>query len=287
MSKISNYGTKTSTDGADTLIIVDSDDSSNKKVTLSNLLPDGSVDYAAIDSTFLSGWITETATWTYASGTGTNVGTFTVSGDYTSIYNVGDRLKFTQTTVKYAIVTKVAYSAPNTTVTIYMGTDYTIANAAISSNYYSKMKSPQGFPLDPSKWTVTTSSTADDTQSSPTASTWYNPGSRSITIPIGVWSVSYQVVIRSNTASSAHQSVLATLSTANNSQSDSDLTASIGLQDCAVYASHVSRSKTLSLTSETTYYLNCETLNPGISAIGFYASAYSSPTIIRAICAYL
>ncbi len=86
------------------------------------------------------GWISAWETWTYASAT-----TFTIAGDQTSRYQRGDRIKLTQTTVKYFTVLKVAYWA-NTTVTITGGTDYTLANAVISDNYYSKELSPQGYP---------------------------------------------------------------------------------------------------------------------------------------------
>lgn len=80
----------------------------------------------------LDGWIAAGVTWTYAGPS-----TFTISGDYTSVYKPSTLLKFTQTTPKYATVVSSSYSAPNTTVTIAVNTDYTIANAAITSPYYS------------------------------------------------------------------------------------------------------------------------------------------------------
>lgn len=86
------------------------------------------------------GWISAWETWTYASAT-----TFTIVWDQTSRYQRGDRIKLTQTTVKYFTVLKVAYSSV-TTVTITGGTDYTLANAVISDNFYSKELSPQGYP---------------------------------------------------------------------------------------------------------------------------------------------
>jgi hypothetical protein len=89
-----------------------------------------------------TGWIDDTAeTWTYASAS-----TFTVSGDQTAKYTVGTKLKFTQTTVKYAVVLSSSYGAPNTTVTILVNTSYTIANAAISANNHSYVTNPQGWP---------------------------------------------------------------------------------------------------------------------------------------------
>lgn len=87
------------------------------------------------------GWASTSETWTYASST-----TFTISGDKTGKYSKGDKIKLTQTTVKYFYITSVSYSAPNTTITIYAGNDYTLANAAITSPYFSKISSPNGFP---------------------------------------------------------------------------------------------------------------------------------------------
>lgn len=89
----------------------------------------------------LDGWIAAGETWTYASAT-----TFTISGDKTGKYQKGDKIKLTQTTVKYFYVIGISYSSPNTTITITGGTDYTLADAAITSPYYSKIENPQGFP---------------------------------------------------------------------------------------------------------------------------------------------
>ncbi len=97
--------------------------------------------YATLGSVATDGWIAETATWTYVSAS-----TFTVPGDLTAKYQKGTKLKFTQTTVKYAVVASSSYAAGNTTVTIVVSTDYVVANAAISATYFSYSGSPQGFP---------------------------------------------------------------------------------------------------------------------------------------------
>lgn len=89
----------------------------------------------------VDGWTLATDTWTYASAS-----TFTIAGvDRTTTFTKGTRLKFTQTTVKYAVVVSSSFST-NTTVTIAVNTDYVIANAAITSPYYSYQASPQGYP---------------------------------------------------------------------------------------------------------------------------------------------
>lgn len=88
------------------------------------------------------GWIAdESGTWTYASAS-----TFTVTGDLTSRFSKGTRLKFTQTTVKYAVVVASSHAAGTTTVTIAVNNDYTIANAAITDTFYSYQVNPDGYP---------------------------------------------------------------------------------------------------------------------------------------------
>ncbi len=89
----------------------------------------------------LDGWIPAGETWTYASAT-----TFTISGDKTGKYQKEDKIKLTQTTAKYFRITNISYSSPNTTVTVDGFGIYTLANATITSPYYSKIDNPQGFP---------------------------------------------------------------------------------------------------------------------------------------------
>lgn len=89
----------------------------------------------------IDGWINDTNTWTFATAS-----TFTIAGDQTAIFTKGTKLKYTQTTAKYAYVASSSYGAPNTTVTIMISSDYTLANAAITSPAYSYADNPQGFP---------------------------------------------------------------------------------------------------------------------------------------------
>lgn len=90
------------------------------------------------------GWSQANETWTYVSAS-----TFTISGDQTGKYNRGDKLKWVQTTTKYGyIAITPTYNSGTglTTVTIAVNTDYTIANAVITANWYSKADNPQSFP---------------------------------------------------------------------------------------------------------------------------------------------
>ena len=83
------------------------------------------------------GWIDAAETWTYASAN-----TINVASGAASKYAIGDRIKFTQTTVKYGVIVAVA----DTLLTIAVNTDYVVTNAAISANYYSHEASPIGYP---------------------------------------------------------------------------------------------------------------------------------------------
>ncbi len=83
------------------------------------------------------GWVAADETLTYASST-----TFTCSATLAANLSTGDKLKLSQTTVKYFYVVSVS----GTTVTVTGGTDYTLANAAITLPFYSKETSPTGFP---------------------------------------------------------------------------------------------------------------------------------------------
>lgn len=130
--------------------VLDDADAATARATLglvASLFQDGGaqeISLAGLDGTpavLLDGWIPDSATWTYASAT-----TFQVSGDRTAVFSKGTRIKLTQTTVKYFVVTNSSHAAGTTTVTINGGTDYTLVSAAISATYYSYAANPQGYP---------------------------------------------------------------------------------------------------------------------------------------------
>lgn len=93
-----------------------------------------------LDANLKAGW-----NLLIASGTRVSNTSMTVTGDFTSVIAVGDKLKLTDTTTKYYYVTACSYSAPNTTITFTGGTDYVLAGTP-SNIYYSKAASPVGFP---------------------------------------------------------------------------------------------------------------------------------------------
>ena len=83
------------------------------------------------------GWVSANETWTYATAN-----TITVPSGAAAKYQKGDRIKWTQTTVKYGVIITVA----DTVLTIAINNDYVVTNAAISANYYSHELNPLGYP---------------------------------------------------------------------------------------------------------------------------------------------
>lgn len=98
-------------------------------------LANSSIDIGAKASVF-DGWVGVTDSWAYASAT-----TVTVPSDATTKYAPGDKVKFVQTSTKYFTI----QSLTSTVITFTGGSD-TVANAAISNIYYSKVDTPQTFP---------------------------------------------------------------------------------------------------------------------------------------------
>lgn len=258
-------------------LILDPDPANAAEITANGLMVAGANE---------SGWFASGETWTSLGADAPNY-TVTIIGDKTAKYEAGMRAKITQATAKYFIIVAVAYNGGTglTTLTLYGGTDYSLTGAAITASYYSGYKKPLGFPTDPAKWTQTLTDTADQTQASPVSGTWYNPGGLSLTIPIGAWELRWDAALRATKASNAAD-VFGTLSTANNSESDTELTAYLKGYDGGngLEASLFTR-KQLSLAAKTVYYLNIKTATGSMTSIALKGT--DVPSRVRATCAFL
>lgn len=84
-----------------------------------------------------TGWVEIQETLTYDSPT-----TITVASGAPTRYQKGDKLKLTQTTVKYFYIVGVA----DTVLTITGGSNYTLEDEAITSPQLSRIENPFGFP---------------------------------------------------------------------------------------------------------------------------------------------
>jgi hypothetical protein len=215
--------------------------------------------------------------------------TVTCSGDYTYIIPVGAKIALTHSSsTKYFIVVNVSYSSPNTTFTLYGGTDYTLDAGAITDPYYSIAKAPVGFPLDPTKWTVLLTDSTDRYQSDPVKDTIYNPGSLSISIPIGIWNVSFQAILVCHASSGPYTDIYGGLSTSLVAFDNQALRGRgyLGGPTAGTFLGLLFRSTVLNIVSKTTYYVLCMTDLDNQSVIGFN-NASDASLDVRAVCAYL
>jgi hypothetical protein len=232
----------------------------------------------------VDGWV-EADSMTYASADDPTFA-LTITGDKSTTYGVGMRIKLTQSTggTKYFVITKVDVST-NTTLTLYGGTDYNLEDEAITSPYYSPVKAPLGFPLSPAKWTVVVTDTSNRSQIPPTQNVWYNLGSITISIPIGSWRVHYSVMGGISDSTAGAWPCYVTLSTANNSESDADFTSGTSVEPTTHIYNVQKREKVLDLSAKTSYYLNSRTTVANLDNL--YNRGDLSKTIIQAVCAYL
>ncbi len=235
-----------------------------------------------------NGWVEFDTTCTYASADDPTY-TMYVAGNATTYLWAGMRFKCTQTTDRMFIITAVgSYDSGNnrTPITLYGGTDFDLANATISNPYYSPVKCPYGFPMNPDKWSVQTTYTSNGEQLNPVVYTWYNIGSVNLSVPIGTWELWYKCEGHHyRNSSPSYCSIYSTLSTANNTQSDSDFTCHGFSRDVLNHSATLTTKKTVELTSKTSYYLNFKTDQENTAGINHYGGL--TKTIVRAVCAYL
>lgn len=200
---------------------------------------------------------------------------------------------FTQTvsgitagTTNYSITTAISSDGLTETVQVPEG-DTLPTTGGISAVSYSTQKVPYGFPSNREKWRVKALQKTLAQSSATTVNTWYNIASYGITLPIGDFMVGYQIAAQSNPTGGGAVEVKTTLSTANNSESDSEFTsyATINISVNSLgYGLQIFREKGMSMTSATFYYLN---VNPGGGAASTFLRGDQQINVIYAEPAYL
>ncbi len=253
---------------------------------------------ASPDAIPTSGWITANGMVYKSADAPTFVAT--VTGDQTTKYFPGQRLRLTQTTVKYFIVTKVALVSSNTDITMYGGTDYTLVNAAITSPGYSVVKAPAGFPLDPDKWTESLNSNFDTLTTNVLTALEDSSTPIVFNIPIGAWIIDVKThyAIAGSKSGGGILGAKATVGlSADNSDFDSDdlieqilitnspntVTDTLGLW----HTTHLTTQR--SVTTNTPYYplVNFDVTGTPDTKSFSDNNYVAEGLIIKAVCAYL
>lgn len=249
-----------------------------------------------IDDRVVSGWNSlENVTLTYSSA---DDPTYVISSDVdlTSILSVGMKLWFQNDGGDvYGFVTAIgAWSGSAQLITLYGGTDYDVANSAITAPYYSTQKAPFGFPLDHDVWDIVVDSTTTYVKTSPTASTWYNAMDAgnlpSIDIPVGAWSdVYYELYMYATRAGATSVNMFCTLSVDAGGAitEDKKWTSGVGTGGASgtlIPQVAANKRNPMILTTKDTFYLNIKT-NTGADNINVVGASIT--TKLRAVCAYL
>lgn len=189
---------------------------------------------------------------------------------------------------EYGIVLDATYSAGSTTLSVFSGNTKVCPSEDLTNVSYSAMQTPSGFPAADYKWELRSIYRVFSEQISPSAGTWYHPGNCQIGLPIGEWDYGYEVGqyggYRLTNTSAA---VAITLSIANNSESDRDLSCRSeieGASSTIAIRSSASKTKGISIGSFTTFYLNLSS-TANLNSIQF-GGDYGG-IILKAKCAYV
>lgn len=191
-------------------------------------------------------------------------------------------------TYDWAIVTKVV----TTVATVQYPEGCTIpTSGGISTVDYSGSNA-FGFPKEEDRWELLYINKSQASHTSPTSAVWYSltaatvQGSAYLTVPVGKWVLGYDGTFQLN-ATAGSLNIFATLSTANNSESDPMYTSYAENTSVAIIGSSFYKRRALpsAITTATPYYLNTR-ITAG-STPSIYNRGDIKPTIIFAIPAYL
>ena len=238
-----------------------------------------------------TGWVDASdETWTYVSYAAPT-GIFNINGNVTAKYWPGMRMRLTQSaSVRYGIIVAVGTFAGGVTpITVYFGTDYALANAAITAQAYSFGRAPFGFPSSRDKWTVKITSTGVNSHSSPANGTVYNQGGLSLTLPIGIWNLRAKMEVEANLTGTVDADLYAGLSTTTSTFSDNELYDGFKLTDAVNVIRTLAKpwKDGIVVSSPVTYFLNIMVSQNTATANTVVLRGDNRTIVAQAECAYL
>lgn len=184
---------------------------------------------------------------------------------------------------EYGIIQSVTYSAPNTTINVFTGTDHNIPNMTLSSPYYSTQKAPFGFPSNKNQWQLKCLSLSYALENPGGFSVFINMNKLRIDTPIGSWKfIINGSAQQSNTSSAAQDQVVGISTSASSADSIESLrhiyssNAATGGMSVPV---HIER--TANLAAQTTYYaVGAAISGGGTVTIAFEVFNLSAATMV-------
>lgn len=271
MPKISGLPELQSIAGDDEIAIVDTSETTTKKVSASALFGVN------------TGWVSAGETWTYSTySSTTRIAEITVATNAELRYTVGMRVRFDQTTdgTKYGIIHKI----DSTTLHIFMHEDYDVDNEAITENYVSRLKAPIGFDLNKEKWQVLWQRGGSVENETTGLTAYQQIGTVQLTIGVGAWDLMAYIQWEFKFTSSTRDMNVA-LSTTTTAVSDTEMYARHYLNATSTSAQtfHIQNwfGKPVLFTAEDTVYII------GRIASGGTEIEVRAGSLIRATSGYL
>lgn len=185
----------------------------------------------------------------------------------------------------YGVISSPPTFSTNTTVVIQVPEGCTLpTTGGVTEFSYSNAAAPYLFPSQRERWSVETCWSQRQTATAANSSTWYNPGSLQVSVPIGAWTLGWQSQVLVGLTATNYPGVRSALSTSASSVSDQELFAAATLSQSSSNQQNgmSARSKNLSVTTATPYYfiLQAEVVN-GTTTL--YAGGYTGAAEINVL----
>lgn len=184
----------------------------------------------------------------------------------------------TSSTLDYALVQAIS----TTVATVQVPEGCTIpTSGGVTSVAYSVQGNPYGWVSDKGRWELLTVMKALAQIAGPVASTWYNPSSVQLSIPVGTWIYGYTGKFDVDRAAASPINIFSTLSTSNSSETNTLMTACSSNGALASLTNNVTISSSTSLSAATPHYLNI--LTSAASITNIYITGSQAATKITAL----
>lgn len=241
-----------------------------------------------------SGWTKESEEWTFVSVDGAT-GEIATTGDISNLYP-GYKIAFENNlNTIFGIITSVFQVDGVTHFKFFHEIDPATGNpktlmidSAITENFYSSAKAPQGFDIDEDKWSLKITDTTSRSKNNPVANTFYYTefGSLNKSIDPGLWIVTMSGCGASTRADAGYMSDYHSFSSSNNSLSADSINCLLGGHGTLrIGFSSFYKRQRLYLTEKKTFYYIVRTVNGTVTSI--FSGNDLEPLVIKITCAYL
>lgn len=164
---------------------------------------------------------------------------------------------------EYAIVTKLALSGSNTSVTLFSGRSNMIPNMILTNAFWSAVRTPFGFPASKGNWSIEFLILNSVAASGAAANTIYNPGGSNLNVPTGEWRLRAQMMVQVGTSGNTINVVFGASTSSTAFNPGTRMATEVAIQEANSTTGHIvvgTLNDDISQASLTPYYLLVESL---------------------------